>query len=369
LWSREYNRDESDVLKLESDVARAVADEIRIQVTPEERARLAAARNINPEAHDAYLLGQHHLRSNEEDLRQAIEHFERAIQLSPEYAAAYVGLSNAWRMRGRFGAKDIKEVLPAARDAAVKAVTLDPQLAEAHVALSIFKRKDWKAAEEELIRALELDPNSAEAHERYADLLMALERRDEAIREIERAEQLDPRSSDIQSRYCRVLYRARKYDEAVPHLKRAIELDPDPGNSMPYWIGAELYAEMGRYDDALVSLKTFQSHDGSVGALSTHAAVARVCALMGKKNEARRMLAELKATTDPASFSDIPVARAYAALGDKDEAFKVLFRLVDERENYATYVKADPPFESLHSDKRWNGLLRRMNLPPEDSGK
>jgi eukaryotic-like serine/threonine-protein kinase len=363
LWSREYNRDESDVLKLQSDIARAVADEIRIQVTPEERARLAAARNINPEAHDAYLLGRHHLRSNEEDLRQAIEHFDRAIQLAPDYAAAYAGLSNAWRLRARFGAKDVKEVLPLARNAALKAVALDPQLAEAHVALSAVKGKDWAGAEQELIRALELDPNSAEAHEGYADLLMALERRDEAIREIQRAEQLDPLSSEIQSRYSRVLYRARKYEEALPHLQRAIELDPNPGNSMPYWIAAELYAEMGRYDDALASLKSFQSNGG--GALSISAGVARVYALMGKPNEARRMLAELKATTDPAIFSDIPVARAYAALGDTDEAFNVLFRLVEERERYATYIKADPPFESLHSDRRWKELLRRMNFPPE----
>src|SRR3989454_7864768 len=173
LWARDYERDLSDVLKLQSDVARAVADEIRLQVTPEERARLAAARNINPEAHDAYLLGRHHLRTNEDDLRQAIEQFDRAIQLAPDYAAAYAGLSIAWRVRGRFGAKDVKEVLPFARDAAVKAVALDPQLAEAHVALSAVKGKDWAGAEQELIRALELDPNNAEAHEGYADLLMA----------------------------------------------------------------------------------------------------------------------------------------------------------------------------------------------------
>ena len=129
LWARDYERDLSDVLKLQSDVARAVADEIRIQVTPEERARLAAARNIDPQAHEAYLLGRHHLRTNEEDLRQAIGHFERAIQLAPDYAAAYAGLSSAWATRGIFGAKNLKEVMPLARDAAVKAVALDPQLA------------------------------------------------------------------------------------------------------------------------------------------------------------------------------------------------------------------------------------------------
>ncbi len=368
LWARDYERDLSDVLKLQSEVARAVADEIRIQVTPEERARLAAARNINPQAHEAYLLGRLHLRTNEEDLRQAIEHFQRAIQLAPEYAAAYAGLSRAWDLRGLWGMKNRKEVMPFARDAALKALTLDSQLAEAHVAQGHVKFYDWDwtGAEQEFTRALELDPNSARSHQEYADLLMQLERRDEAIREIERAEQLDPLSSYIQSRYARVLYRARKYEEALPHVQRAFELDPNPGNTMPHWILAELYIEMGRYDEAIASLKKYQSQSGrSPSGVGSYAGVARAYALMGKRNEARRMMEELKATTDPASFANVTVAHAYAALGDKDEAFKVLFRLVEEHNNLATTIKADPPLDSLHSDPRWKELLRRMNLPTD----
>jgi eukaryotic-like serine/threonine-protein kinase len=362
LWARDYERDLSDVLKLQSDLARTVAEEIRIRVTPEERERLAAARNINPQAHEAYLLGRYLSRTNEEDLRQAIGHFERAIQLAPDYAAAYAGLSNAWMRRGVFGAKNRKEVMPLARVAASKAVALDPQLPEAHVALGFVKTLDWDwaGAEQEIAHALELDPNSAEAHERFADLLMALERHDEAIREIKRAEQLDPLSSNIQSRYGRVLYRARKYEEAVPHLQRAIDLDPNPGNSMPYWVLGELYTQMSRYDDAIASFKKSQSHGGSP--LASSIGIAGVYARIGRQKEARRMLAGLKATTDPVSFSDAPVARAYAALGDKDEAFRMLFRQVEERNNVATYVKADPPFDSLHSDPRWKELLTRMNL-------
>jgi TolB-like protein/Tfp pilus assembly protein PilF len=365
VWAHDYERDLSDVLKLQSEVARAVADEIRIQVTPEEQARLAAARSIDPKAHEAYLLGRHHLRTNEDDLRQAIGHFGWAIKLAPDYAAAYAGLSEAWATRGVFGAKTRREAMPQARDAAVKAVALDSQLPEAHVVQVPVKTYDWDwaGAEQEITRALQLDPNSARAHQAYADLLMALGRHAEAIREIERAEQLDPLSSTIQSRYGRVLYRARRYEEAVPHLHRAIELDPNPGNSMPYWILGELYAEMGRYDEAIASLKEAQSHGGRALQIST--TVAGVYARMGKPKEARRMLAELKATTDPASFSNAQAAFAYTALGDKDEAFKVLFRLVEERNNLATFLRDDPPFESLHSDPRWKELLRRMNLPVE----
>jgi eukaryotic-like serine/threonine-protein kinase len=365
-WTREYSRDLSDVLKLQSDVARSVADEIRVQVTPEERTRLAAARNINPQAHEAYLLGRHHLRTNEDDLRQAIEHFERAIKLEPDYAAAYAGLSRAWDLRGIWGAKNLKEVRPFALDAALKALSRDSQLAEGHSALAVVKLYDWdwSGAEEEFRRALELDPNSARAHQEYADLLMQLERHDEAIREIQRAEDLDPFSSYIQSRYGRVLYRARKYEEALPHVQRALDLDPNPGNAMPHWILGELYVQMGRYDEAIASFRKYLLHSGRTGSgtAGIRAAIARAYALMGKRTEARRMIEELKATIEPARFANATVAHAYVALGDKDEAFKVLFRLVEERRDLTTTIKADPPLESLHSDPRWKELLRRMNL-------
>ena len=367
LWAREYERDLSDVLKLQSEVARAVADEIRIQVTPDERARLAAARNIDPQVHDEYLLGRHHLRTNEDDLRQAIRHFERAVQLAPDYAAAYAGLSNAWLQRSVWGAKDHKqmmEMMPLARDNALKAVKLDPQLVEAHIALGQVKifDWDWAGAEAALTRALELDPNSAEAHRTYGDLLSALERHAEAIREMQSAEELDPLSSVTQSRYARALYRARKNEEALPHVQRAIDLDPNLGNVMPYWIQGNLYEQMNRHDEAIASLKKAQSHGGNAQEIS--AEIARVYARMGKQSEARRMLKELKATTDPASFSSFGVASVYAALGDKDAAFNVLFHMIEER-NVATHIKADPQFESLHSDPRWKEMLRRMNFPPE----
>src|SRR6266849_1031640 len=229
------------------------------------------------------------------------------------------GLSNAYfPYLFALGTKNPKEVMPLARDNALKAVTLDPQLAEAHVALGQVKSFDWDWAgtELELTRALELDPNSAEAHRVHGDLLSAQERHDEAIREMQRAEELDPLSSVIQSRYARALWRARKYEEAVLHVQRAIDLDPNPGNVMPYWILGDLYAEMGRYDEAIASLKKAQSHGGS--ALGISVEIAGVYARMGKQKEARRMLAELKATTDPASFSNLAAAYAYTALGDKD---------------------------------------------------
>src|SRR5262249_12052811 len=144
IWSRAYDRDLTDLLKLQSEVARAVADEIRIQVTTNERTQLASARSVDPQAYDAYLLGRAHIKRNEDDLKQAIQYFERSIQLVPDYAAAQAGLADAWLQRGIWGAKHFKEVESPARAAALKAIELDPQLAEAHASLSRIKfLYDW----------------------------------------------------------------------------------------------------------------------------------------------------------------------------------------------------------------------------------
>jgi tetratricopeptide (TPR) repeat protein len=175
------------------------------------------------------LLGRYHLSKNDEQgLKQAIDYFERAVQIAPDYAAAYTGLSDAWQERGTSGTAGFKEVESPARAAALKAVELDEQLAEAHVSLSKIKQNydwDWAGAEQEIRRALELDPGSLHVHTFYGCLLH-LGRHDEAIREGEIAVQLDPVSSAGQSALGRFLYRARRYREALPHLQRAVELGP-----------------------------------------------------------------------------------------------------------------------------------------------
>ena len=354
---REYERDLTDVLKLESEVARAVADEIRIQVTADERARLASSRSIDPQAHEAYLLGRYHLRNlNENDLSLAIKNFERAIQLAPDYAAAYAKLSDAWRERGVWGAKSFKEVESPARSAALKAVELDPQLAEAHIALHGMKfiyDWDWAGAEYEMKRALELDSGNPDAHSYYAIFLMSVGRHDEAIREMQSAEQLDPLSSPIQSGFGRVLYRARKYEEAIPHLQRALELDSR--NYSAYIRLGDVYAKLGRYDEAINEFeKAAQLRSDGMHA----ARVARVYAMMGRQREARQMLSGVKTGA-------FDTAAAYIALGDKDEAFRILEKAVKERDSLLVFFKEDPSFDNLHSDPRWQALLRRMNFPPE----
>jgi TolB-like protein/Tfp pilus assembly protein PilF len=369
LWARDYEREVSDILKLQGEVARAVADEIRIQVTAEERARLTA-RSVNPQAHEAYLLGRYHLqRHNEEDLKLSIGHFDRATQLDADYAAAWAGLSRAWAERGIWGRPDsFREVEPASRNAAMKAIALDTSNAEAHICLAQLKKVyewDWAGAEQGFRRATALDPGSAEAHLLFADLLMALGRHPEAISEMQTVERLDPLSALNQSAFGRVLYRARNYEEAERRLKRALELSPREYGI--YGRLGDVFEQMGRYAEAIESLEKAESlrkDSGSGAGRGYTARLARVYARMGRRGEALRMLKDLQRTNEP-RFPKLFAAAAWAVLDDKDEAFKLLFSAIEERNELMIFIKEDPPFDSLHSDPRWKELLRRMNFPTE----
>jgi eukaryotic-like serine/threonine-protein kinase len=373
LRSFGYDRELADVLKLQSEVARAIADEIRVQVTAEERARLGAARRVKPEAHEAYLFGHYHLqRLNEEDLKRSIGHFQRAIELDAEYAAAWAGLSTAWLQRGVFGAKSFREVEQPARKAAMKAIELDANSAEAHSSLADLKRRydwDWAGAEQQFRHAIALDPGFVDAHQYFAHLLSALGRHSEANSEMQIAERLDPFSAAVQSHYGRILYRARNYAEAERRLKLALELDPRDYGA--YSRLGDLYEQVGKYTDAIANLKKgdeLRSGSGSGGRATVYIKyrLIRVYARMGRREEALRMLKDLERTTEPLGFNKYSAATAWAELGDKDEAFRLLFSVVEERGHLNIYyLNVDPSLDSLHSDPRWKELLRRMNFPEE----
>ena len=353
LWARDYERELTDVLRLQNEVAREVAEEIRVQITPAERARMASAAAVNPAAHEEYLLGRFLLwKFIEEDRKRAVDHFNRAIQIDPRYAAPYAGLAHAWWRAGVLGPLSMKDVGPPASAAARQALALDDRLAEAWAAQAYVKGMfdwDWTGAETTIRHAVELDPNSLDAHYVYALLLMALGRLPEATMQIEHAAQLDPLSAQVHSTFGRILYRARKFDEAILRLNRAIELEPR--NAVAYGRLGDVFDQMGKYVDALALYEKMQAIQGNPG--SDSADIARVYARMGRRSEARQMLKRLGDRS----------ADVYTALGDKDAAFRLLFKSVDERNNWPIFIKADPLFESLHSDPRWTELLRRMNVP------
>jgi TolB-like protein/Tfp pilus assembly protein PilF len=357
LWARDYERELTDVLKLQNEVARAVAEEIRVRITPEERARMASVATVNPAAHQEYLLGRYLLwKFIEEDRLRAIDHFTRATQIDPGYAAPYAGLAHAWWMRGVLGPLSLKEVGPPASAAARKALELDDRLAEAYAAQAYVKGMfdwDWTGAEKTIRRAVELDPNSLDAHYVYALLLMALGRLPEAATHIEHAAQLDPLSAQVHSTFGRILYRARKFDEAIVRLNRAVELEPR--NPQIYGRLGDVYDQMGKYAEALAFYEKSRALMGNAQS-GGRIRIARVYARMGRVNESRQMLKSLGDGS----------AEVYAALGDKDTAFRLLFKTVEERSDWDIFIKADPVFDNIHSDPRWKELLRRMNLPTDE---
>ncbi len=355
IWSRSYEQELSDLLKLESDVAQAIAREVRAQLTSAEQSRLTSAKPIDPKAQEAYLLGQYHLaRLDESDLSQAIDYFQRAIQIEPNFAGAYAGLSRAWSERGVWGHRTYAEVEAPARDAALKSLQIDPGNSSAHTSMCMILINydhNWSAAEEEVKRAIEIDPGSADAYVAYGWLLQVLGRHDEVRQKMQIAEQLDPVSSRTEGDFGRMLYRARKYDEAEMHLKRSIELDSN--NYGSYGRLGDVYIEMGRYADAIAMFEKSRSLQPS-GAQALRLAV--VYARMGKRKEALEALA----STPNRSAWDL--ARLYTELRDPDKVFSILNEAIDKRDALLTNLKEDPSFDSLHSDPRWKQVMARLNF-------
>lgn len=359
LWARDYELGAGDILKVQGEVARAVGEEIQIQITAEERARMALARTVDPAAHQEYLIGRYHLwRDDDENLQRAIAHFERAAAIDPQYALAYASLAHAWWKRGLWGDIGLVATESPARAAAQRALQLDDALPEAYVVQADLVRlydRDMARAEELVTRALRLQPHNVDAHYTYALLLMTVGRFDEAIVQMEAAEQLDPLSPAIQSDFGRVLYRARKYEDAILHLNRALELEPAMG-----WLVhsrlAQVYEQMGRYDHALLSLQ----QAGDKGR-SHQAQRASVLARMGRRDEAMRLVEGLEVHSSKSRYE---IAAVYAALGDNDKAFALLFDMIDRGVTPGpNFAAVDPPFDSLHSDPRWPELVRRLSVP------
>jgi serine/threonine protein kinase/predicted Zn-dependent protease len=347
LWASEYERDAGDALKLEAEIARIIAQEIRAHLTPEETRRLASARSISPDAREAFLLGRHHqFKDNEADLRQAIEYFERAIELQPEYAAAYASLSLTARLLQTRG---FTHDQGAARTAALKAIELDPNLGEAHAAMSglKFDEWDWTGAETEARRALDL--NYVDQY--YASLLTITGRHAQAIAAASHAAKVDPLSSGIHSSYGIVLFFARQYEHALAQLKRAIDLEPR--NYAAVYMQGVTQERLGNPEEALATFDRQEFLDSPY--------IAEAYAMVGRRDDALRVLNGVVARG--AAFDPQGVAMAYFALGDKDRGFEWLTKAFDQRAGYVPWARVNPAFDAIRDDPRFTTLVARLMLP------
>jgi TolB-like protein/DNA-binding winged helix-turn-helix (wHTH) protein/Flp pilus assembly protein TadD len=365
LWAQAFESNRRDVLALQSEIARTIASHIKIKLTPQEHVRLASARPINPEAHEAYLMGRHQWnRRTEESLNRSITYFREAIEKDPGYASAYAGLADAYAILGDNGFRRPKDVFPLARAAAVRALELDANLAEAHTSLGSVKKAydwDWTGAEKELRRAIELNPNYATARQFYGELLESEGRFPAAIAELRRACQLDPFAPRIQAILVWTLYLARRYDEGLEEVEKGIQVDPYSATF--FFDRGEIYLQKRMYERALADLR---KADGLLpGPYYPHLGLVRGYAVSGRRREALKELAELNDVSKRRYVMASLVAVAYSELGDKQQAFAWLETAYEQRDPWlALTLKSEPGFDSLRSDPRFQDILRRMNFPP-----
>ncbi len=364
LWEDSYQREMRGILALQGEVARDIAQEIRVQLTPQEQVRLASTRSINPEAYDAYLKGWYYIiqfanEQREEPIRKSIEYYEEAIRLDPGFAPAYADLSIAYRiLASDFGGR---EVDPKAKAAALKALELDDNLGRAHMAVGSIKLRewDWPSAEREFKRAIELDPSYPWAHTWYAFYLMIAENYERALAEHRRAEELDPLVLAHKANIAWVYDCARQYDQAIEQHRKTLALNPNAA-----WLHDRLggaYVGKGMYEEALDEFQKGVKLSG--GDPRYRASPAWAYAMAGKRAEALKILDEFKEPSKRKFLKPFDRASIYAALGEKEQAFIWLEKTYEERSEALPFIHCDSEFDKLRGDPRFQDLLRRMNLP------
>jgi len=363
MGAQSFEGDLRDTLALQNSVASAIAEQIRAIVTRQEQAALKTSRVVNSEAYDAYLKGRYFLNKRTGDgLANAIEHFNRAIEQDPTYAAAYSGLADAYALSGdwKYGVLPPQDAFSKAKAAATKALALDDNLGEAHASLAFaldLYRWNWEIAETEYKRAIKLDPGYATAHQWYSWHLMMMGRNSEGILELTKAESLDPLSLIISADIADALCVARRYDEAVQKSKKILEMDPNFAVGH-YELGQAL-VQKHVYDEAIVEFQRAIQLSGHSGAFDSY--VGYAYAISGKNEEAIKIVNDLEARRDQNPSADADIAFIYVGLGDRDQAMISLNKAYGAR--FKASILLRPGFDPLRSDARFQELLRRIGLP------
>lgn len=363
LWVKSYERELHDILTLQGELARAIAREIQVELTPQESVRLDRTRQVDPEAYQAYLKGRYHWnKRSEEGLEKGIAYFQQALDKDSTYASAYAGLADCYGLLGVYNFRPPTEVMPAAKAAATAALAIDEGIADPHASLGFthfLYDWDWPAAESELRRALELNPGYAQAHQWYGVYLIAMARVAEGIAEIERAQELDPLSLSISENLGWARYCARQYDRAVEQFRKTLDLDPNYVHALRY-LGL-CYLQMGLPGEALAALSRARSVSRAESEIEADLALAY--AIAGRTSEARRTLARLKKLSGEKYVSAYLIGSFYTGLAEKDQALRWLKKAHQERSANLVFLNADPLFDGLRSDNRFQELVRRIGLP------
>jgi serine/threonine-protein kinase len=363
LWGQEYERKLADVVAVKQTLVREVTEKLRLKLTGEQQQRLTQRDTTNPEAYQFYLRGRYYWnKRTAENLTKAIEQFQQAADKDPNYALAYVGLSDSYVLLEYYAGTPANQTLPKAKSFAERALQLDGSLAEAHTSLGYVYNGlwRWEEAEEEFKRAIKLNPNYPTAHHWYSLCLLDLGRTDEAKAEIKRAQELDPLSLIIGTTMTYAYLAEGDASFSIAQSKKVVELDPNFARGHEY-LGLA-YLKQGRYPEAIVELQKGVELSGrerwSLRDLGYGYAIS------GKRAEAQAVIKELVGKYEKGQAIGQDPAAVYAGLGDKDQAFAWLEKDFQTRSGLLGWTRWTPAFESLRSDSRYADLLRRMGLQP-----
>jgi TolB-like protein/Tfp pilus assembly protein PilF len=363
LWAESYERDLRDVLSLQAEIARAIAREVQIKLTPQDHTHLTQVRPVHPEAYKAYLQGRYHWnRRSAEGFGKAIQFFQQSIAQDPAYAAAYSGLADCFTLVGLWGAVPPADGAGKAKKLALQALTIDSSLAEAHTSLAwatMWYDYDFVNAEKEFERSIELNPRYAIGHHWFGWCLGLMGRYEESYTELQRAIRLDPQSGAIRHGLGCICLLARRYDQAIQGLSRAIDLEP--GSAQSRMMLATVYLFKSAPELAIPGME--ESVELSNRASSFVATLGEAYAEAGQTGKALAILDELLEAMKQRYVTRYFLGRLYAALDRNDEAFRCFQAGCDLHEPWMVALKTDARLDHLRSDPRFDDLLRQLNFP------
>jgi TolB-like protein/Tfp pilus assembly protein PilF len=361
VWAHSYERDMRDVMSLENEIVAAIAREVNLQLTPDERSRLVSARTVNPQAYVAYTKGKFHLNKlTPEGLKMGLDYMQQAIDKDPTNPLPYAALALGYCRIGH-GTNPPPDAFTKAKAAALKAQELGGTLAETEAALGqikLFEEWDWAGARQTLQHAIALNPSLPDAQRMYSWYLLLTGRKDEAIAAMKRAIEVDPLTPLWSSDLAWQFWSLGRNQEALDAAQKALELNPNFNQAL-CWLGF-LYSEKGLFAEAVAAHQKL-----STVSPPWRLALARTYAQAGRQDEARKMLAECLAgePKPTGAWDGWFLGEAYAALGEKDEAFHWLDEAVKERMTFIPWIRQNPAYAPLRSDPRFEELVRRMKLP------
>ncbi len=362
LWTESYGRKQSDLVSLQSEIARDVSTKLKLKLSGADEAKVTKTSTANPEAYQAYLKGRYYwARRTGENLKKAIEQFKAATDRDPNYALAYAGLADCYVVLNQYAGTPLTETIPQAKTYAERAITIDGQLADPHTALGVIYEQSWQwaEAEREFKRAIELNPNYATAFHWYATFLRNTGRTNEAVPLITRAQEIDPLSSVIHSEVAVIFLVQNNYQAAIETCLKIIELDPAFSNAYQY-LGLS-YFKVGRNAEALTTLEKAVELSKRDGEKLRYLGYG--FAIEGKRVQAYAILKELEEKYVKKEANGRDVASVYAGLGEKDKAFEWLEKDFQTKAGEFSPMTWEIPFETLRGDSRYKDLLKRMNLP------